>query len=133
MSVRTSKKCCSSPSFLDPIFSVAFCRKACRQSVGDLDLTISDQSEFSLGASLRHQRVLAGEQDQRRELRCRVQGELSDGSEVEIKRGETNKKANKYQEKESTFESELSFLSKLHHKHLVRLVGYCEDGADMAT
>ncbi|CAN1259325.1 Putative serine/threonine-protein kinase-like protein CCR3 [Linum perenne] len=57
-------------------------------------------------------------------------GKLSDGREVAIKRGETNKKAKKYQEKESAFESELSFLSRLHHKHLVRLVGYCEDGED---
>ncbi|CAI0415919.1 unnamed protein product [Linum tenue] len=57
-------------------------------------------------------------------------GKLADGREVAIKRGETSKKAKKYQEKESAFESELSFLSRLHHKHLVRLVGYCDDGGD---
>ncbi|CAK7325864.1 unnamed protein product [Dovyalis caffra] len=55
-------------------------------------------------------------------------GKLSDGREVAIKRGETGQKMKKFQEKESAFESELAFLSRLHHKHLVRLVGYCEDG-----
>ncbi|OAY38406.1 putative serine/threonine-protein kinase-like protein CCR3 isoform X2 [Manihot esculenta] len=55
-------------------------------------------------------------------------GKLVDGREVAIKRGETGQKTKKFQEKESAFESELSFLSRLHHKHLVRLVGYCEDG-----
>ncbi|PON78972.1 GPCR kinase [Parasponia andersonii] len=53
-------------------------------------------------------------------------GKLSDGREVAIKRGETGQKK-KYQEKETAFESELAFLSRLHHKHLVRLVGYCEE------
>ncbi|KAM7250182.1 hypothetical protein ACFE04_022065 [Oxalis oulophora] len=52
---------------------------------------------------------------------------LSDGREVAIKRGETASKTKKFQEKESAFDSELSFLSRLHHKHLVRLVGYCEE------
>ncbi|KAJ8769487.1 hypothetical protein K2173_002977 [Erythroxylum novogranatense] len=55
-------------------------------------------------------------------------GKLADGREVAIKRGETDRKTKKFQEKESAFESELAFLSRLHHKHLVRLVGYCEDG-----
>ncbi|EEF29001.1 conserved hypothetical protein [Ricinus communis] len=55
-------------------------------------------------------------------------GKLADGREVAIKRGETGQKTKKFQEKESAFESELSFLSRVHHKHLVRLVGYCEDG-----
>jgi serine/threonine protein kinase len=32
-----------------------------------------------------------------------------------------------FQEKESAFESELAFLSRLHHKHLVRLVGFCDE------
>ncbi|CAK8566480.1 unnamed protein product [Lathyrus sativus] len=54
-------------------------------------------------------------------------GKLTDGSEVAIKRGETGSKVKKFQEKESAFESELAFLSRLHHKHLVRLVGYCEE------
>ncbi|CAK9135790.1 unnamed protein product [Ilex paraguariensis] len=54
-------------------------------------------------------------------------GKLCDGREVAIKRGETSSKTKKFQEKESAFESELAFLSRLHHKHLVRLVGYCEE------
>ncbi|XP_074287210.1 putative serine/threonine-protein kinase-like protein CCR3 [Silene latifolia] len=54
-------------------------------------------------------------------------GKLPDGREVAIKRGETSKKTKKYQEKESAFDSELAFLSRVHHKHLVRLVGYCEE------
>ncbi|GMH19154.1 hypothetical protein Nepgr_020995 [Nepenthes gracilis] len=52
---------------------------------------------------------------------------LADGREVAIKRGETGPKTKKFQEKESAFQSELAFLSRLHHKHLVRLVGYCEE------
>lgn len=52
-------------------------------------------------------------------------GKLPDGREVAIKRSETGPKAKKFQEKESAFDSELAFLSRLHHKHLVRLVGYC--------
>ncbi|XP_057524777.1 putative serine/threonine-protein kinase-like protein CCR3 [Amaranthus tricolor] len=54
-------------------------------------------------------------------------GKLVDGREVAIKRGETGPKTKKYQEKESAFESELAFLSRVHHKHLVRLVGFCEE------
>ncbi|KAF8402648.1 hypothetical protein HHK36_010737 [Tetracentron sinense] len=54
-------------------------------------------------------------------------GKLSDGRDVAIKRGDTGLKMKKFQEKESAFESELAFMSRLHHKHLVRLVGYCED------
>nr|KYP35942.1 Putative serine/threonine-protein kinase-like protein CCR3 [Cajanus cajan] len=54
-------------------------------------------------------------------------GKLVDGREVAIKRGETGTKMKKFQEKESAFESELAFLSRLHHKHLVRLVGFCEE------
>ncbi|XP_010554663.1 PREDICTED: LOW QUALITY PROTEIN: putative serine/threonine-protein kinase-like protein CCR3 [Tarenaya hassleriana] len=54
-------------------------------------------------------------------------GKLSDGREVAIKRGEISAKAKKFQEKESAFDSEIAFLSRLHHKHLVRLVGYCEE------
>ncbi|THG06544.1 hypothetical protein TEA_009592 [Camellia sinensis var. sinensis] len=55
-------------------------------------------------------------------------GKLWDGRDVAIKRGETGLKMKKFQEKESAFESELAFLSRLHHKHLVKLVGYCEEG-----
>ncbi|KAK7385761.1 hypothetical protein VNO78_31613 [Psophocarpus tetragonolobus] len=54
-------------------------------------------------------------------------GKLADGREVAVKRGETGTKMKKFQEKESAFESELAFLSRLHHKHLVRLVGFCEE------
>ncbi|KAI8564226.1 hypothetical protein RHMOL_Rhmol03G0165800 [Rhododendron molle] len=54
-------------------------------------------------------------------------GKLWDGREVAIKRGETGAKTKKFQEKESAFDSEIAFLSRLHHKHLVSLVGYCED------
>lgn len=54
-------------------------------------------------------------------------GKLADGREVAIKRGEIGSKLKKFQEKESAFESELAFLSRLHHKHLVRLVGFCEE------
>ncbi|XP_042480522.1 putative serine/threonine-protein kinase-like protein CCR3 [Macadamia integrifolia] len=56
------------------------------------------------------------------------QGKLGDGREVAIKRGEIGStKTKKFQEKESAFESEIAFLSRLHHKHLVRLVGFCEE------
>ncbi|KAK7311059.1 hypothetical protein RJT34_08945 [Clitoria ternatea] len=54
-------------------------------------------------------------------------GKLADGRGVAIKRGETGSKMKKFQEKESAFESELAFLSRLHHKHLVGLVGFCEE------
>ncbi|KAJ8484648.1 hypothetical protein OPV22_017133 [Ensete ventricosum] len=54
-------------------------------------------------------------------------GKLPDGREVAIKRSETGPRSKKFQEKESAFQSELAFLSRLHHKHLVGLVGYCEE------
>ncbi|KAL5101859.1 hypothetical protein RYX36_006186, partial [Vicia faba] len=54
-------------------------------------------------------------------------GKLTDGREVAIKRGETSTITRVFQEKESAFESELAFLSRLHHKHLVRLVGFCDE------
>nr|BAO45865.1 serine/threonine-protein kinase [Acacia mangium] len=54
-------------------------------------------------------------------------GKLADGREVAIKRGDIGLKMKKFQEKESAFDSELAFLSRLHHKHLVRLVGFCEE------
>ncbi|XP_075496772.1 putative serine/threonine-protein kinase-like protein CCR3 [Primulina tabacum] len=54
-------------------------------------------------------------------------GKLHDGHEVAVKRSETGPKTKKFQEKESAFESEIAFLSRLHHKHLVRLVGYCDE------
>ncbi|CAB4312675.1 unnamed protein product [Prunus armeniaca] len=54
-------------------------------------------------------------------------GKLSDGREVAIKRGDTSTKTKKFQEKETAFDSELALLSRLHHKHLVKLVGSCEE------
>ncbi|WOL04625.1 serine/threonine-protein kinase-like protein CCR3 [Canna indica] len=57
-------------------------------------------------------------------------GKLPDGREVAIKRSETGPRTKKFQEKESAFQSELAFLSRLHHKHLVALVGYCEEGEE---
>ncbi|CAN6469812.1 unnamed protein product [Victoria cruziana] len=54
-------------------------------------------------------------------------GKLADGREVAIKRGEIGPRTKKFQEKESAFQSELAFLSRLHHKHLVSLVGFCEE------
>ncbi|PHT88972.1 hypothetical protein T459_04085 [Capsicum annuum] len=46
-------------------------------------------------------------------------GKLLDSREVAIKHGETCPRTKKFQEKESAFDSELVFLSRLHHKHLV--------------
>ncbi|KAG8084486.1 hypothetical protein GUJ93_ZPchr0010g7572 [Zizania palustris] len=54
-------------------------------------------------------------------------GNFADGREVAIKRGESRLHARKFQEKESAFRSELAFLSRLHHKHLVGFVGYCQE------
>ncbi|CAK9164200.1 unnamed protein product [Ilex paraguariensis] len=54
-------------------------------------------------------------------------GKLVDNREVAIKRGETVSKMKKYQEKESAFDSELALLPRLHHKHLVELVGFCQE------
>ncbi|QCD98597.1 kinase/ transmembrane receptor protein kinase [Vigna unguiculata] len=49
-------------------------------------------------------------------------GKLVDGREVAIKRGETWRK-----EKTSSVISALTYLSRLHHRHLVGLVGFCEE------
>ncbi|XWS28686.1 hypothetical protein CRYUN_Cryun25bG0092600 [Craigia yunnanensis] len=54
-------------------------------------------------------------------------GKLPDGHEVAIKRGETSAKVKKFQEKETAFDSEIALLSRLHHKHLVGLVGFCQE------
>ncbi|KAJ7297342.1 hypothetical protein O6H91_Y063200 [Diphasiastrum complanatum] len=54
-------------------------------------------------------------------------GYLSDGREVAIKRGETRPNAKKFQEKEVAFQSEIEFLGRLHHRHLVSLVGFCAE------
>ncbi|KAG0453523.1 hypothetical protein HPP92_024827 [Vanilla planifolia] len=58
-------------------------------------------------------------------------GILDDGREVAIKRREPNPRVNnKFLEEESAFQSELAFLSRLHHKHLVGFVGYCDEGEE---
>ncbi|GLU18860.1 hypothetical protein SLE2022_351370 [Rubroshorea leprosula] len=57
-------------------------------------------------------------------------GKLPDGREVAIKRGETSTRMRKFKEKESAFESELALLSRLHHKHLVGLAGFCQENAE---
>ena len=58
---------------------------------------------------------------------CVYKGMLRDGREVAIKRGDTSAMKKKFQEKEIAFDSELAMLSRLHHKHLVRLIGFCEE------
>ncbi|PWZ56540.1 DnaJ protein ERDJ3A [Zea mays] len=57
-------------------------------------------------------------------------GKLPDGREVAIKCGESGPRALRFQEKESAFRLELVFLSWLHHKHLIGLVGYCEEAEE---
>ncbi|XP_059280497.1 serine/threonine-protein kinase-like protein CCR4 [Lycium ferocissimum] len=59
---------------------------------------------------------------------------LEDGREVAIKRAEASASSSyaggtKYrqEDKDSAFLNELEFLSRLNHKNLVRLLGYCED------
>lgn len=54
-------------------------------------------------------------------------GKLMDGREVAVKREESCPKTNKLREKESAFDSELALLSRVHHKHLVGLVGFCQE------
>ncbi|BBN15586.1 protein MpRLK-Pelle_CR4L3 [Marchantia polymorpha subsp. ruderalis] len=53
-------------------------------------------------------------------------GVLGDGRVVAIKRADRSS-ARKIEENESAFEAELEVLSRLHHKHLVNLVGFCDD------
>lgn len=53
-------------------------------------------------------------------------GKLEDCRDVAIKRGDISTKK-KFQDKEIAFDSELALLSRLHHKHLVRLIGFCEE------
>ncbi|CAO2840856.1 unnamed protein product [Amaranthus hypochondriacus] len=50
-------------------------------------------------------------------------GKLTNGCEVAIKREEICTTKNR----ENAFESELMLLSRVHHKHLVGLVGFCEE------
>ncbi|XP_073393347.1 light-sensor Protein kinase-like isoform X1 [Physcomitrium patens] len=52
-------------------------------------------------------------------------GKLEDGSPVAVKRGkrQTPQRIN-------FFETEIAILSKLRHRHLVSLIGYCEEGGE---
>ncbi|KAJ9145923.1 hypothetical protein P3X46_028250 [Hevea brasiliensis] len=58
---------------------------------------------------------------------------LGDGREVAIKRAETSStssyavESRRQEEKDNAFINELETLSRLHHKNLVRLLGFCED------
>ncbi|KAL9665796.1 hypothetical protein QQ045_000117 [Rhodiola kirilowii] len=63
-------------------------------------------------------------------------GLLPDGQEVAIKRAEITTsssayaggtKRNQQEDKDNAFMNELEFLSRVHHKNLVRLLGFCED------
>ncbi|CAJ1860105.1 unnamed protein product [Sphenostylis stenocarpa] len=55
-------------------------------------------------------------------------GKLVDGSEVAIKRNETSSKMKEFQK--IVFGYLLTFLRRLHHEHLVGLVGFCEEKDD---
>ncbi|XP_050211254.1 putative serine/threonine-protein kinase-like protein CCR3 [Mercurialis annua] len=54
-------------------------------------------------------------------------GKLVNGSEIVVKRGEKGHEKNFSEEQHKAFDSEFEFLSRLHHKHLVRLIGFYED------
>ncbi|CAK9168317.1 unnamed protein product [Ilex paraguariensis] len=60
-------------------------------------------------------------------------GRLDDGREVAIKRAEVSTSSSyagftrRQEDKDNAFLNELEFLSRLHHKNLVRLLGFCED------
>ncbi|CAL5048335.1 unnamed protein product [Urochloa decumbens] len=56
-------------------------------------------------------------------------GKLPDGREVAIKRGESGPRT-AGQFRESAFGSELASLSHCHHRHIVSLVGYCEENKE---
>ncbi|KAK9755767.1 hypothetical protein RND81_01G049000 [Saponaria officinalis] len=53
-------------------------------------------------------------------------GKLLDNREVAVKREIICRK----KEREYAFESELTLLSRVHHKHLVGLVGFCEENSE---
>ncbi|KAF8411984.1 hypothetical protein HHK36_004543 [Tetracentron sinense] len=59
---------------------------------------------------------------------------LQDGREVAIKRAELSTSSSyagntkRQEDKEDAFISELAFLSRVNHKNLVRLLGFCEEG-----
>lgn len=58
---------------------------------------------------------------------------LEDGREVAIKRAETSSTSSyavgtrRQEDKDDAFINELESLSRLHHKNLIRLLGFCED------
>ncbi|XP_031386684.1 probable leucine-rich repeat receptor-like protein kinase At2g28990 isoform X2 [Punica granatum] len=54
-------------------------------------------------------------------------GKLDDGTEVAVKKLSPSAKAGPRQ-----FETEANLLSKIHHRHLVSLLGYCDEPENMA-
>ncbi len=59
-------------------------------------------------------------------------GVLPDGREVAIKRAEKmNANKTMYEDNETAFEKELEFLSRVHHRNLVKLVGYCDEDDEL--
>ncbi|KAL2513292.1 Serine/threonine-protein kinase-like protein CCR4 [Abeliophyllum distichum] len=65
-------------------------------------------------------------------------GTLDDGREVAVKRAEASSSSSyggiakhSQEDKDNAFLSELEFLSRLNHKNLVRLLGYCEDSNEL--
>ena len=59
---------------------------------------------------------------------------LEDGKEVAVKRAEVSTTSSKRQEdKDTAFVNELDFLSRVNHRNLVRLLGFCEDYNEQIT
>ncbi|XVF63360.1 hypothetical protein PTKIN_Ptkin09bG0081500 [Pterospermum kingtungense] len=65
------------------------------------------------------------------------QATLDDGREVAIKRAEITSTSpyaigtRRQEDKDTAFVNELEYLSRLHHKNLVRLLGFCEDANEL--